>query len=160
MTRPKDPAHALSTPSATEIRVERVFDAPRERVWRAMTEPELVAQWWGRGNGLTIERMEVEPGGRWRFVEHAPEGDFGFEGRYLEVAPPERLVETFGWDDMPGGEVVNAMTLEDLGDGRTRLVTVSRFRDRDERDAMLAHGMEAGLAESYRALDELLSRPA
>ena len=97
--------HALTLPSDREIRVERVFNAERERVWRAMTRPELVAQWWGRGHVLVVERMEVEPGGRWRFVEHAPDGAYGFEGRYLEVTAPERIVQTFGWDGMPGREV-------------------------------------------------------
>lgn len=150
-------AHTLTTPSEREIRVERVFDAARERVWRALTDPELVARWWGRGNRLEIERMEVEPGGRWRFVEHAPDGAHGFEGRYREVTPPERLVETFAWDGMPGHEVVNTTTLEDLGDGRTRLVTVSVFPSRADRDVMLASGMEGGMAQSHRALDAALA---
>lgn len=78
-----------------EVKVERVFEAPRERVWRAFTEPEPVARWWGRGNELEIERMEVERGGHWRFVEHAGGESHGFEGRYREVTPPERLVWTF-----------------------------------------------------------------
>jgi len=85
-----------------EIRVERVFDAPRERVWSAMTESKLIAQWWGRGHKLVVESNDVKPGGKWRFVEHAPEGVFGFEGRFREVKAPERLVLTFGWDGMPG----------------------------------------------------------
>jgi uncharacterized protein YndB with AHSA1/START domain len=94
--------HLLSTPSDREIRVVREFDAPRGRVWRAYTDPRLVAQWWGRGNRLVIERMEVERGGHWRFVEHGPDGVHGFEGRYREVTPEERIVQTFEWDGMPG----------------------------------------------------------
>ena len=74
----------LTTPTDREIQVERIFDAPREQVWRAMTDPKLVAQWWGRGNKLVIERLEVTPGGQWRFVEHAPEGTVGFQGRFRE----------------------------------------------------------------------------
>jgi uncharacterized protein YndB with AHSA1/START domain len=70
----------VTTPSDREIRIERVFDAPRDRVWQAFTDPKLVAQWWGRGNKLVIERMEVEKGGHWRFVEHGPDGVHGFEG--------------------------------------------------------------------------------
>ncbi|MDQ3699802.1 MAG: SRPBCC domain-containing protein, partial [Chloroflexota bacterium] len=85
---------AITTPTDREIRVERVFDAPRDRVWRAFTDPELVAQWWGRGNKLVVERMEVKQGGHWRFVEHSPDGVEGFEGRYREVTPPERVVQT------------------------------------------------------------------
>jgi len=60
----------VTTRSDRDIRIERIFNASRERVWRAYTDPELVAQWWGRGNKLVIERMEVERGGHWRFVEH------------------------------------------------------------------------------------------
>ncbi len=92
----------MTTPGEREIRTERVFNAPRDRVWRAYTEPEQVARWWGRGNRLVVERMDVQRGGHWRFVEHSPEGVHGFEGRYREVAPPERLVQTFEWDGMPG----------------------------------------------------------
>src|SRR3979411_1219266 len=78
-----------------EIRIERIFNAPRERVWRGMTAPTLVAEWWGRGNKLVVERMEVEPGGHWRFVEHSPDGIHGFEGRFSEVTPPERIRHPF-----------------------------------------------------------------
>jgi uncharacterized protein YndB with AHSA1/START domain len=147
----------VTTPSDREIRIERIFNAPRERVWKAMTDPKLVAQWWGRGNKLVVERMEVERGGHWRFVEHSPDGVHGFEGRYREVTPPERVVQTFEWDGMPGYVAVDTMTLEDLGDGRTRLVTVSLFHTPEERDGMLHSGMEGGLNQSYAALDALLS---
>jgi uncharacterized protein YndB with AHSA1/START domain len=141
-----------------EIHIERIFDATRERVWRAMTDPAQVAQWWGRGNKLVIERMEVERGGHWRFVEHGPDGVHGFEGRYREVKPPERVVQTFEWDGMPGHVVVETMVLEDLGDGRTKLITTSLFHTREERDGMLHSGMEQGLNLSYEALDRLLAR--
>ena len=147
----------VTTPRDREIRIERVFDAPRDRVWQAHTDPALVAQWWGRGNKLVIERMEVERGGYWRFVEHGPEGIHGFEGRYREVTPPERIVQTFEWDGMPGHVIVETATFEDLGDGRTRIVTTSLFHTNEERDGMLASGMEQGLGESYAALDRLLA---
>jgi uncharacterized protein YndB with AHSA1/START domain len=148
----------LSTPSDREIVIERVFDAPRDRVWRALTEPELVAQWWGRGNEVVIERMEVERGGHWRFVEHSADGVHGFEGRYREVEPPERLVSTFEWDGMPGHVAIDATELEDLGDGRTKVVTTSLFHTPEERDGMLSAGMQTGLDQSYAALDRLLAK--
>jgi uncharacterized protein YndB with AHSA1/START domain len=147
---------AISTPADREIRIERVFDAPVELVWRAFTDPELLAQWWGRGNKLVIERLEVERGGHWRFVEHSPDGVHGFEGRYREVTPPERLVQTFEWDGMPGYVSVDTAEFEDLGDGRTKVVTTSLFHTTDERDGMLASGMADGLNQSYVALDDLL----
>jgi len=140
------------------IRIERIFNAPRERVWQAMTDPKLVAQWWGRGNKLVIERLEVVRGGHWRFVEHAPSGTHGFEGRFAEVTPPERVVQTFEWDGMPGHVALETATLEDLGDGRTRLVNTSLFMTAEDRDGMLQSGMESGLTESYAALDRVLAK--
>lgn len=155
---PNTPTRAtVTTPSDREIRVERIFNAPRERVWRAMSDPALVAQWWGRGNKLVIERDEIERGGHWRYVEHSPEGVHGFEGRYREVVPGERVVRTFEWDGMPGYVIVESATLEDLGDGRTRLVSVSLFHTTEERDGFLGSGMEGGMNESYAALDRVLA---
>lgn len=151
------PANAtITTPSDREIRIERIFNAPRDRVWRALTDRTLVAQWWGRGNKLVVEKMDVERGGHWRFIEHSSEGVHGFEGRYREVTPPERLVHTFEWDGMPAYVAVETVTLEDLGDGRTRVVNVSLFHTADERNGMLQSGMETGLNQSYAALDRLL----
>jgi uncharacterized protein YndB with AHSA1/START domain len=147
----------VTTPSDREIRIERIFAAPREVVWRAMTDPALVAQWWGRGNHLVIERDEVVRGGHWRYVEHTPRGTEGFEGRYREVVAPERVVRTFEWDGMPGHVAVESATLEDLGDGRTKLVSISLFHSSPERDGMLHSGMEGGVNESFAALDRVLA---
>jgi len=147
----------VTTPSDREVRIERIFNAPRDRVWRAFTDPKLVAQWWGRGNRLVVERMEVERGGHWRFVEHAPDGVHGFEGRFREVSPPERLSYTFEWDGMPGHVVVETVTFEDLGNGRTKVVTVGLFHTTEDRDGMVSSGMEEGVNQSYAALDRLLA---
>jgi uncharacterized protein YndB with AHSA1/START domain len=147
----------VTTPSDREIRIERIFNAPRDRVWQAMTDPKLVAQWWGRGNKLVIEKFEPKRGGHWRFVEHSDGDTHGFEGRFREVTPPERIVQTFEWDGMPGHVAVETAILEDLGDGRTRIVNVSLFHTKEERDGMLNSGMEGGLNESYTALDKVLA---
>jgi uncharacterized protein YndB with AHSA1/START domain len=150
-------AAVVSTPTDREIRVERIFNATRERVFRAMTDPALIAQWWGRGNKLVIERFEPTRGGHWRFVEHSEHGEHGFEGRFREVTPPKRVVQTFEWDGMPGHVVVETIELEDLGDGRTKVVNVSLFHTTEERDGMLSSGMEQGLQQSYAALDRVLA---
>jgi uncharacterized protein YndB with AHSA1/START domain len=147
----------VTTPAEREIHIERFFDAPRERVWKAMTDPQLLAQWWGRGNKLTIERYEFVKGGHWRFVEHTDHGDHGFEGRFREIVPGERVVLTFEWDGMPAYVIVNSMTLADAGDGRTRLTASSLFHTKDERDGFLKSGMEGGMNESYAALDRVLA---
>jgi uncharacterized protein YndB with AHSA1/START domain len=143
--------------SDRQLRIERVFDAPRERVWRAMTDAKLVAQWWGRGNPLDVEELDVRAGGFWRFVEHAGGVAHGFRGRFREVTPPTRLVQTFEWDGAPGHVTFYDTTLEDLGDGRTRLVGISTFHTAEELDAMTGSGMEAGMNQSYAALDKLLA---
>jgi uncharacterized protein YndB with AHSA1/START domain len=147
----------VSKPSDREIRIERTFDAPRDRVWRAFTDPKLLAQWWGRGNKLVIEKFELERGGHWRFVEHGPEGKHGFEGRFREVTPQDRIVQTFEWDGMPAYVIIESVEFNDLGDGRTKVVNVSLFHTTDERDGMLQSGMEEGLNQSYEALDRLLA---
>ena len=160
MEHPPTMKARITTPGDRDVRIERIFNAPRERVWQAMTDPELVAQWWGRGNRLVIEMLELKRGGHWRFVEHSDHGVHGFEGRFAEVTPPERVVQTFEWDGMPGHTALETMTLEDLGDGRTRLVTTSLFLTAEDRDGMLQSGMEGGLNESYAALDRVLAAMA
>jgi uncharacterized protein YndB with AHSA1/START domain len=147
----------LSTPSDRELRLERIFNAKRERVWKAMTEPELVAQWWGRGNRLVIERFEFVRGGHWRFIEHSDHGEHGFEGRYREIVPIERIVSSFEWDGMPAHVLIQTMTLEQLADGRTKLVSTALFHTSAERDGMMKSGMEAGANQSYDALERVLS---
>jgi len=148
----------VTTPTDREIHIERIFDAPRDRVWRAFTEPELLAQWWGRGNKLVIERFELKAGGHWRFVEHGPDGVHGFEGRFREVTPKERMVWTFEWDGMPGYPSVDTVLFEDLGDGRTKVISKALFFTTEERDGMVQSGMEQGLNQSYAALDALLAK--
>lgn len=147
----------VTTPADREIRIERTFDAPRDRVWRAFTDPSLLVQWWGRGNKLVIETFELERGGHWRFVERGPEGQHGFEGRFREVTPKDRIVQTFEWDGMPAYVIVETLELQDLGDNRTKVVTTSLFHTTEERDGMLQSGMEEGLNQSYEALDRLLA---
>ena len=145
----------LSTPSDREFRLERTFNSAREKIWRAMSEPELIKQWWGRGNPLTIERFEFERGGHWRFVEHSDHGVHGFEGRYREIVPLERMVLSFEWDGMPGYVIINTITLEDLPGGRTKLVSTSLFHTAAERDGVLGSGMEGGANQSYDALERV-----
>ena len=140
-----------------EILIEREFNAPRDLVWRAFTEPELVAQWWGRGNTLVVEKFEPQRGGHWRFVEHSEHGAHGFEGRYREVTPKERIIQTFEWDGMPAHPCVEFLTMEDTADGRTRILIRDLFMEGAERDGMVNSGMEGGMNESYERLDELLA---
>jgi uncharacterized protein YndB with AHSA1/START domain len=150
--------HVMTTPGDRTIHVERTFNATRERVWKAYTDPKLLAQWWGRGNQVDIERYEFEKGGHYRFVEHSDHGSHGFEGRYREITPMERISMTFEWDGMPGHPCVTTAEFHDLGDGRTKVVSTMQFYTPEERDGMMHSGMEGGMAQSYAALDALLAR--
>lgn len=149
----------VTTPEDREILSERVFDAPREKVFATITDPALIPEWWGpRGITTTVETMDVVRGGDWRFHIGDPDDPRNvFRGTYREVSPPERIVQTFEWGGMPGHVIVETLTLEDLGDGRTKLSNVSLFHTTEERDGMLASGMEKGLGESHDRLEELLA---
>jgi uncharacterized protein YndB with AHSA1/START domain len=146
----------FATPSDRKLVIERVFDAPRARVFAAYTDPELIPRWWGPRRLTTIvDHMDLRPGGQWRFVQHDSDGrEYAFRGTYREVTPPERLVQTFEWEGMPGHVAIESVTFEDLGE-RTRITTTTLFHTTEERDDMLASGMEGGVTESHERLDEL-----
>jgi uncharacterized protein YndB with AHSA1/START domain len=148
----------VTTPTDREIRIERVFDAARDRVFEIYTDPSLIPEWWGpRGTTTIVDVMDVRAGGSWRFVAREPDGETAFRGTYREVTPPERIVQTFEWEGMPGHVSVETAAFEDLGD-RTRVVTTSIFHTPEERDGMLGSGMEGGMNQTYQRLDELLAR--
>jgi uncharacterized protein YndB with AHSA1/START domain len=155
------PTATLTTPTDREIQVERVFDAPRDRVFAAFTDPALIPEWWGpRDTTTVVDQMDVRPGGSWRFVVRNSDGsEDGFRGTFREITPPERVVQTFEWEGMPGYVSIDTATFEDLGD-RTKVTTTSLFHTTEERDGMLESGMERGMNESFARLDELLARLA
>ena len=142
-----------------ELVFERVFDAPRELVWKVLTDPERVTNWWGpHGYTTTVEQMDVRPGGKWRWINHTTGGeDAPFKGEYLEVVPPERIVQTQIFD-VPGFDdraAINTMILEDLG-GRTKLTARSRFPSVQDLEGALATGMIGGALDTYdRLADEI-----
>lgn len=141
-----------------EIRIERVFDAPRDRVFAVYTDPELIPRWYGPRRLTTIvEEMDVRTGGEWRFRQRDEDGtEHVFRGAYREVTPPERIMQTFEWLGMPGYISVETAEFEDLGE-RTRIVTTSVFHFPEDRDGMLSSGMEGGLQETYERLDAVLA---
>jgi uncharacterized protein YndB with AHSA1/START domain len=147
----------FSTPSDREIVMTRIFDAPRELVFKAYTDPNAIPQWWGpRRYTTTVDQMDVRPGGAWRFVNQGPDGsEFAFRGEYREIIPPERLVYTFEFEGMPGHILVETITFEEH-DGKTTLTNTSLFDSIEERDGMLASGMTEGATESMDRLAEYL----
>jgi uncharacterized protein YndB with AHSA1/START domain len=150
-------ATTFTQPSDREIVMSRVFDAPRELVFAAYTDPQHIPHWWGPRNMTTIvDRMDVRPSGVWRYIHKGPDGEeYGFNGEYREVVPPERLVSTFEFEGMPGHIVVDTAVFEEQ-DGKTKVTVTSHFRSREDRDGMLESGMESGATESWDRLAELL----
>ncbi|HVR88443.1 MAG TPA: SRPBCC domain-containing protein [Candidatus Limnocylindria bacterium] len=148
----------VTLPSDREILITRVFDAPRELVFKACTDPDLIPRWWGpRAFTTTVEKMDLRPGGKWRFLNRAPDGnEYGFEGEYREVVPPERIVDTFEFDGVPGKVQVQTATFTER-DGKTELTIRVVFDSKEDRDGMLHSGMEVGMRESHDRLAELLS---
>jgi uncharacterized protein YndB with AHSA1/START domain len=148
----------VTTPTDREIHIEREFDAPRDIVFATFTDPKLIPEWWGQST--VVDQMDVRPGGNWRFVYRNEDGSEGaFRGEYREITPPERLVQTFEWEGMPGHIHVETHTFEDLGD-RTRLKATLLFDTTEDRDGLLRFGMERGMNETYARFDQLLIRLA
>jgi uncharacterized protein YndB with AHSA1/START domain len=147
-------------PGKQEIMITREFDAPREFVFRAFTDPELYVQWIGpRGLTMTLETFESRNGGSWRYIQKDPDGnEFAFHGVNHEVLSPERIIGTFEFEGLPeqGHVILQTARFEALPGNRTRMTSQSVFQSITDRDGMLQSGMEAGVNDSYDRLDELL----
>ena len=144
--------------SDTEIQITREFDAPRDIVFKAMTDPTLLSRWWGpRRYKTVVDAMDVRVGGKWRMRNIAADGgEHAFRGEFREVVPSERLVWTFEYEPVAGHISVETMTLTER-DGRTLLTVRDVFASKEDRDGMLQSGMEEGARETYERLDELLA---
>ena len=140
------------------VRLVREFDAPPEKVFRAHTDPDLFAQWCGPRSLTThIGHYDCRTGGAYRYTHTRGDEEYRFYGSFHEVRPNEVIVQTFCFEGMPDGVALERLEFEDLGDGRTKVSTRSVFDAREDRDGMLASGMEIGMGESYEKLDELLA---
>src|SRR4026209_2999646 len=136
----------VTTPSELELRVERIFAAPRAHVFSVWTDPQLIPEWWG--DGTVVEEMDVRPGGAYRFKT-----DFGVvEGEFREVEPPERLVQTFQ-------NHLQTLVFEDLGE-QTKLTQTMRFETTEERDTTMQYGVEEGAKQGVARIDTLLEKIA
>ncbi|HLZ48787.1 MAG TPA: SRPBCC family protein [Candidatus Limnocylindria bacterium] len=144
--------------SDTELQITREFDAPRETVFRALTDPTLLPKWWGpRRYKTVVDTMEVRPGGTWRMRNIAADGgEHAFRGEFREVTPPERIVWTFEYEPLPGHISVETLTLTER-DGRTLLTVHDVFSSKEDLDGMVNSGMESGARESYERLDDVLA---
>lgn len=160
--RAENQTRIVAEPGKQEMRITREFDAPRALVFQAHTDPELFAQWIGpRGFTTQIETFEARYGGRWRHVQRDPDGnEYAFHGVFHEVLAPERIIQTFEFEGLPeaGHVILDTMQFEALPGNRTRLTAHSAFQSVEDRDGMMAEGMEEGVEDSYPRLDELLAR--
>jgi len=149
---------SVTTPSDEEIRLTRLFDAPRHLVFEAMTRPEHVKRWWGQlGEGYSVPVCEIDlrVGGAWRFVNRHPNGEAVFYGEYREIAPPSRLVFTEIFESFPDAVSVVTAEFTDEG-GKTRFTATVRYPSLDLRNTVLASGMATGAGISYDRLEDLV----
>ena len=156
---PNSETFTVTTPSDREIRMTRVFNAPRQLVFDAMTKPEHVRRWWGcLGDGYSVPVCEIDlrPGGRWRFVNRHPKGEAAFHGEYREITPPSRLVFTEIFEDFP--DTVSVVTTEFAEEGdKTRMTATVQYPSKDVRDMVIASGMSTGAGISYDRLEDLVA---
>ena len=147
--------------STHELIAERWFDAPRELVFRAMTEAERIPRWWGRHGDVTrVEEMDVRPGGKWRYISRGADGvDYPFKGEFLEIDPPARVVQTFIFDVEGLSDHVSVVTADFTEDGgRTKMIVRNRFPSAEDLAGAKASGMAKGQAETYERLEAELAR--
>ncbi|HET9611862.1 MAG TPA: SRPBCC family protein [Acidimicrobiales bacterium] len=148
----------VSDPDVPLVRITREFDAPPAKVFRAHTDPDLVVQWLGpRDHEMRIDHFDCRTGGSYRYLHLSGGNEYGFHGSFHEVRPAELIVQTFTFEGMPDGVALERIRFDDLGDGRTRLVSTSLVDSFADRDAFVASGMEDGIREGYERLDELLA---
>jgi uncharacterized protein YndB with AHSA1/START domain len=149
----------VAEPGKHAVVLTHVVDAPRELVFKTITDPSLIDEWWGPRELTTkVEKMDVRPGGMWRFVQKDPNGnEFAFWGLYHTVLPNEKLAYTFEFEGMPGHVMMETVTFEDL-DGMTKVTDSPVFQTVEDRDMTLKSGMERGARESMARFDELIAR--
>ena len=158
----KNITKVTAEPGKQEFFITREFDAPRELVFKAFTDPELYVQWLGpRNMTMRLEKFEPRSGGVWRYTHQDPQGNvYGFHGVYHEVLPPERLIDTFEFEGLPesGHVTLETARFEALPGGRTRFSAQVVCQSVADRDGMVASGMEQGMSEGFERLDELLEK--
>ncbi len=141
-----------------EVVVTRVFECPRELIWKAYTDPEMIPKWWGPAKYSTrVDKMDAREGGMWRFVHSDSSGkEYAFHGIYREMSKPERIVSTFVFEGAPGKEIIDTLTLEDLGEGKTLYASRSAYESIKDFEGMISSGMESGMRESLDRLAKLV----
>ncbi len=145
---------------APQIEMTREFAAPRELLFRAFTEPELMVQWLGpRRLTMTVDYLELRDGGRWRYIHRDTDGsEYGFHGVFHGTPTVEGIVQTFEFEGAPG-HVLETLTFEERGE-QTLVRQNAVYQSVADRDAMIESGMEVGVREGFERLDEVLAKLA
>jgi uncharacterized protein YndB with AHSA1/START domain len=149
-----------AAPGTPFIELSREFAAPRELLYRAHTDPVLLAQWLGpRKYEMIVDRFEVREGGVWRYRHRGEDGtEHGFHGVFHGTPSPEDgITQTWEYEGWPGHVSLEGLTLEER-DGRTTVRIRSVYQSVEDRDGMIQSGMESGVNEGYERLDELVAR--
>ncbi len=146
-------------PGEREVVITTIIDAPRELVFRTANDPKYIPDYWGpKKYSTVVDRMDFRTGGSWRFINVAPDGkEYAFSGVYKELLPPERVVQTFNYEEMPGHEMIETITYEEK-DGKTVILESALFQSVEERDGMLKTGMKTGSIETMVRFARLLER--
>jgi len=160
MTEKKNQPVVTAEPGVQEVFITREFDAPRELVFKAHTDPDFYVQWLGpRGYEMILETFEPVNGGKYRYIHKDPDGnEFAFHGTFHEISE-ELMIQTFEFEGLPerGHVSLDTMRLEALPGGRTKVTIQSVFQSVEDRDGMVQSGMERGVREGYERLDEVLA---
>lgn len=159
MTMTKTENRMTVEPGTQEVVLTWAFEAPRQLVFTAYTDHQMIVNWWGpRELTTTVERLEAKSGGGWRFIQRDPEGNvYAFHGVFHELSPPQRIVRTFEYEGTPGRVMLETVTFEEL-EGRTEVTTHSLFQSVSDRDQMVDAGMERGVLDSMERLAQLMAR--
>lgn len=162
MAEKKNKTVITAEPGKQELFITREFDAPRQLVFKAHIDPDLYVRWLGpRDLTMTLETFEPISGGRWRYIQKDKHGnEFGFHGVNHDVTVPERIIGTFEFEGLPesGHVILETTKFEELPGGRTRVTTQSVYQSVEDRDGMVAAGMESGVVDGYERLDEVLAK--
>ncbi len=158
----KNVTTVTAEPGKQELFITREFDAPRDIVFKAFTDPEILLQWLGPCDlSMKVDKFDARSGGEWRFLHIDKNGnEFGFHGVTHEHLAPERLIRTFEFEGLPetGHVVLETAKFEALPNERTKLTIQSVFQSVADRDGMVMSGMERGVTESHQKLDELFEK--
>jgi len=158
--KPKLPTTIKAEPGKQELFIYREFDAPRELVFKAFTDPKLYVKWIGPNDlVMTLHKFEPVSGGAWAYTHADKDGNtYSFHGWFHEVVRNERMTQTFEFDGFPGHISLETALFEELSGQRTMLTLHSVFQSLEDRDGMVQSGMEGGITEGFMKLDELLTK--